>query len=184
MTHDRIVSERLELRPMSADFMQALFDARTDDAATLESVVLPAEWDVVGPHGWLASRIRRVRAVPGLAAWGLRTIIRRADQQVLGNIGFHEPPGMHPADGELPGVVESGFTVAAVFRRTGIASEAQRALMDWANREHGVRHFRLSIALTNVPSQRLAESLGFTQLGSYEHPARGTEYLYQFSFGD
>ncbi|MGE0431693.1 MAG: GNAT family N-acetyltransferase [Planctomycetota bacterium] len=174
-----IFTDHLELRPMTAAFMQALYDRRTADAAALESVRLPDEWDVIGPHDWLRARIMRVLAVPGLAEWSLRSIIRRDDQQVLGNIGFHEPPGMHPSDGERPGVVEFGFTVAPAFRRTGVAREASHALMDWATRVHGVCSFRLSIAPDNAASQGLAVAIGFRHVGEYEHDARGRQLLFE-----
>jgi RimJ/RimL family protein N-acetyltransferase len=174
-----ILTERLELRPMTVPFMQALYEGRLADAARLERVRLPDRWDLARPHWWLKARITRVEAVPGLAAWALRAIVRRTDTQVVGNIGFHEPPGMHPFEQEVPGIVEFGYGVAPEFRRQGYALEAAQGLIGWAHEEHRVRDFQLSIALDNVPSQQLAFKLGFTRHGEYVHPQRGTEYLYR-----
>lgn len=183
MTNDNIFTERLELRPMTALFMQALYDGRLGEAAALEQVKLPEAWDVAGPHWWLRARITRVTAVPGLAPWANRSIVRRADSQVVGNIGLHEPPGMHPYEQDVPGIVEFGYGVAPAFRRQGYALEAARGLMAWAHEVHTVRDFQLSIALDNVPSLQLAEKLGFTRHGEYVHPQRGTEYLYRLRVG-
>ena len=179
MIEGLILTERLELRPMTAAFMQALYEGRLAEAAGLEGVKLPDTWDLAGPHWWLRARISRVTAVPGLAAWALRSIIRRTDNQIVGNIGFHEPPGMHPFEQEVPGIVEFGYGIATEFRRLGYASEAAQGLVRCACEAHGVRDFQLSIALDNIPSQQLALKLGFTLFKEYAHPQRGNEYLYR-----
>jgi RimJ/RimL family protein N-acetyltransferase len=38
-------------------------------------------------------------------------------------------------------------------------------MLEWARREHGVRHFISSIEPSNGPSIRVIEKLGFTPLG-------------------
>ena len=179
MTRGTIFTERLELRPVSARFLQALYEGRLADAAGMEHVRLPENWEA-GPQWVLRAGASVVTAVPGLAPWGMRIMVRRADNQVVGNIGLHyQPPGMHIFEEDVPGIVEFGYGVAPQFRRQGYAFEAAKGLMDWAITVHGVRDFQLEIALDNVPSQQLAMKLGFTQHGEYVHPFRGKEYLYR-----
>jgi RimJ/RimL family protein N-acetyltransferase len=38
-------------------------------------------------------------------------------------------------------------------------------MLEWARREHGVRHFISAIEPSNAPSIRVIEKLGFTPLG-------------------
>ena len=179
MPEDSIFTQRLELRPRTAQFLQALYDGRLDEAAAKEKVKLPEGSDWVEDQWMLRARITVLTAVPGLTPWESRSMIRRADSQLVGNIGFHTPPGMHAFEKDVPGVVEFGYGVAPEFRRQGYALEAARGLMGWAREKHGVRDFQLSTAPDNVPSQQLMLKLGFTRHGEHVHPRRGTEYLYR-----
>jgi RimJ/RimL family protein N-acetyltransferase len=88
-------------------------------------------------------------------------VIRRDDGLLVANAGFHEPPGMHPRDEELPGVVEFGYGVAPPSRRMGYAYEASVGLIDWARTKHGLKIFQLSTAPSNLASKGLIEKLGF-----------------------
>jgi RimJ/RimL family protein N-acetyltransferase len=160
---DSILTDRLELRPLGVDSMTALFEGRFEEFARIEQIRLPeGRWDFLEPgHSWLPPRIRRVAAVPGLALWSNRIVIRREDGLLVANAGFHEPPGMHPRDEELPGVVEFGYGVAPPCRRMGYAYEASVGLIDWARTKHGLKIFQLSTAPSNLASKGLIEKLGF-----------------------
>ena len=63
------------------------------------------------------------------------------------------------------------------------ATEACRALMAWASERHGVSTFVLSIRPDNLPSQRLAEQLGFRQIGSHVDPIDGPEDILALHVG-
>jgi ribosomal-protein-alanine N-acetyltransferase len=160
---DSIITARLELRPMSVESMTALFEGRFDDFAQFERIKLPeGRWDFLEPvHSWLPPRIKRVAAVPGIALWSNRIVVRCEDAMLVANAGFHEPPGMHPRDNEFPGIVEFGYGVAPPFRRMGYAYEASVGLIEWARNEHGVERFQLSTAPSNLASKSLIEKLGF-----------------------
>ena len=69
---------------------------------------------------------------------------------MVGHAGFHGPPGVNGP--EKSGAVELGYTIFPDFRGRGLATEAARALMDWAEETHGIVHFIASIAPTNEPS--------------------------------
>jgi RimJ/RimL family protein N-acetyltransferase len=66
---------------------------------------------------------------------------------VIGDAGFHAPPD------EL-GEVSIGFGIVPAARRRGYASEALRALLDWALSRPEVRSVHADTDLVNLASQR------------------------------
>jgi len=82
---------------------------------------------------------------------------------MVGFVNFHGAPGVN--DTATPGALELGWTVFADDRRHGYATETANALMDWAAREHRVRHFISSTTPDNTPSLRVHEKLGFARTG-------------------
>ena len=158
-----LATPHLELPAFDLATLSALYDDRRNAAARLLRARLPLGWSIAG-EDWLALRITQVELDPHLAPWLLRAIVRRADRQLLGTVGFHGPPGSHPLEAEWPGVVEFGYSVAEGFRRNGYATEAARGLMEWG-REHGALTFVLSIRAANRASRRVAEKLGAAAYG-------------------
>ncbi len=75
--------------------------------------------------------------------------------------------------------MEIGYRVEPDVRRQGVASEAVRALFDWAATEHGVRRFRASIAPGNVPSLAIAARFGFRQVGVQMDEIDGEELVFE-----
>ena len=167
---------QLEVAPLDVCAMRALLDDRRDDAASAIDAVIPDGWSLQG-ESWLRIRIEQVEEDPSWAPWLLRSIVRRADQMLIGTVGFHGPPGSHLLEPESPGVVEFGYTVIDGFRSNGYATHAARALMDWGER-FGARRFVLSIAPANHASRRVAEKLGFEFEREYIHESRGRENLF------
>jgi len=68
-------------------------------------------------------------------------------------------------------------------RRQGYATEAARAMMDWAAREHGVERFFVSIAPDNASSLAMAAKLGFRQVGEQIDEQDGLEYVFELARG-
>jgi RimJ/RimL family protein N-acetyltransferase len=97
---------------------------------------------------------------------------------MVGHIGFHEAPGARYLEEWCPGGIELGFTVFPVYRRKGYAREASLALMEWANRTSAVTGFVLSVAPGNLPSRSLAQSLGFSRVGTHLDEVDGPEDVF------
>jgi [ribosomal protein S5]-alanine N-acetyltransferase len=95
--------------------------------------------------------------------WSLRAMVLRDEQRMVGFTSFHGPPGIN--DTGTAGAAEVGYTVFPESRCRGYATETCRAMLEWARREHGVRHFISGIEPSNGPSIRVIEKLGFTPLG-------------------
>jgi RimJ/RimL family protein N-acetyltransferase len=169
------VTAELELVPLSVALMQALVDGRRQNAERALDARIPLEWDL--PAWVLRMRIAQLEADPSAAPWLLRAIVRRDDRQLVGNVGFHAPPGQHPFESRWPGAVELGYDVVEAFRGRGYASRACAAAIAWAS-GHGARHVVLSIAPANAASLRVADRLGFELSNEYAHETRGLERLY------
>lgn len=60
-----------------------------------------------------------------LGAFGSYQVIRRADERVIGDVGFLGPPG-------ATGAVSVGCAITEDARRRGYATEALSALLGWA----------------------------------------------------
>jgi RimJ/RimL family protein N-acetyltransferase len=63
-----------------------------------------------------------------------------------------------------------GYWLAPEARGRGLATEAARALVEWATQEHGVRKLTLTAHPDNTASQRVAEKAGFRRVGLVPHP--------------
>ena len=78
---------------------------------------------------------------------------------MIGDLGFKGKPNRR-------GTVEIGYRVAPAYRRQGYASEATRALVDWALAQGGVERITAECNPDNVGSIRVLEKLGMRRLES------------------
>jgi len=81
-------------------------------------------------------------------------IVLQRDGTAIGDAGFHGPPS---DEGEL----EIGYALVPAARRLGLASEAVRLLIAWAQNQPGVRVITARVDHGNVASERLLNRLGF-----------------------
>lgn len=101
---------------------------------------------------------------PAWLPWSLRAVVLREPERVMvGYANFHGPPGVN--DLGAAGAAETGYTIFAAYRGRGFATELAQAMMDWAAREHGVRHFISGVTPDNAASLRVNEKLGFARTG-------------------
>lgn len=169
-----ILTERLELSPMTAAFMRASLDGKIREAEGELKIVVPAGWPKEARYV-LSLRLRQLDEDPSLEPWLLRAMVLPETRAMVGHIGFHTAPGPEYLEPYSPGAVEFGFTVYPPFRRQGYAREAAIAMMDWARRVHGVTSFVLCISPDNAASQGLAAQLGFVAIGSHLDEMDGPE---------
>lgn len=100
---------------------------------------------------------------PARLPWSVRAIVLRAERRMVGYVNFHGAPGVN--DTNVDGALELGWTVFARDQRKGYATETASALMTWATRTHGIRHFISSTTPENAASLRVHEKLGFARTG-------------------
>lgn len=169
-----IRSERLELVAFSPTAMRAVLDRDLETAGAELDAGLPG--DLRERLGDLFEmRLGDVARDPSVRPWIARAMIltdQLGVRRLVGSVGFHGPPNED-------GLVEIGYHVEPGFRRRGFATEAVRALLDWAAREHGTRRFRASIAPANVASLAVIARLGFRLAGSQWDRVDGEELVFE-----
>ena len=176
MSDPIIHSDRLDLHPIPA----ALYEAslRGDEAAAAQALgcTVPGEW--YDYRNLMSMRLSQLRADPSLAPWLLRAVVQRSECTIVGRIGFHTSPRPGCLGDIAPGAVEFGYAIFPPWRRHGYAREACIALMRWAETEHQVHRFILSISPSNVASLGLAHQLGFVRIGEHMDDEDGIEDIY------
>jgi len=171
-----IVSERLDLVPMSGTFLAWSAAGRWDDAASELGAAVPEDWHA--SRGLAQMWWERHQADPAFVSWGPRALILRSEGRMAGHAGFHFPPGHASLESTAPGGVELGYTVFASDRGQGLATEAGRALLAWAAGQ-GAASCVVSISPDNAPSLAVARKLGFvTKVGHHIDPEDGPEDVY------
>jgi ribosomal-protein-alanine N-acetyltransferase len=100
--------------------------------------------------GWMA-------ADPDATGWGAWYVVRREDQLLVGSVGLKGRP--------RDGTAELGYTLVAEAQGRGYATEAARALVDWAFAHADVRRVCAQTFPHHVPSLRVMERLGFSYAG-------------------
>jgi RimJ/RimL family protein N-acetyltransferase len=97
-------------------------------------------------------------------------MVLRGTGRIVGQAGFHEPPG---ADG----TVELGYEVVPRHRRHGYAREAVLALMAWARGTGRVKRFRACVTPANLASREFLGTLGFERSGHRIDAVDGLELV-------
>ena len=80
-------------------------------------------------------------------------IVRRADNAVIGDCGFHGPP-------DDDGTVLIGYGIAESARGHGFATEAVEALIGFAHLQHGVTKVVADTTRSNPASVRVLQKAG------------------------
>jgi RimJ/RimL family protein N-acetyltransferase len=133
---DPIRTSRLDLVPMTPEFLAASLQKERAKLGLLLDVEIPDDWP--DEPRWPQRRLDQLRKDPTLQPWLLRAIVLRSERRMIGHIGFHTRPGEEYLQELAPGGVEFGYTVFENNRRRGYAREACEALLEWAHRSHGV----------------------------------------------
>jgi RimJ/RimL family protein N-acetyltransferase len=173
---DIIHSPRLELIALSTNFLDASLRDDLETASRFIGFDIPSDW--LEAKWLMEMRLAKMREDPALGPWLLRAVGLRETKTMIGFIGFHTLPGADYLKSYAPGSVEFGYTIFPDYRGKGYASEAAKALMDWATREHAVSRFVVSISPTNEPSLRIAQKFGFRKVGSFTDPEDGVEDVF------
>ncbi|MDA3644769.1 GNAT family N-acetyltransferase [Saccharopolyspora indica] len=138
-----LITERLVLRTWTADEATAVLDGTRSPHWAAD---FPAEGDRV-----IAGLLGENPA--WLGAHGHRLVVERASGSVVGSIGLFWPPN--------DGVLEIGYGIVASRRGRGYATEAARALAEFALTAPDVHTVSAGVELSNPSSVRVLEKAGF-----------------------
>lgn len=172
-TRTRLLTERLELVPLSAAALDALDRgeaaqfARTTQTAVVSRLRPPSLFDDAIPRV-----LEAVSASPADVCWWSWLAIERASRAPVGVVGFGGPP-----DGN--GVLTIGYATYPAFRGRGLTAESVTALIDWAFEDPRVALVRATIPPENVPSRGVAERAGMTLIGPDVDPEAGEVLVYE-----
>ena len=93
-----------------------------------------------------------------LGPFGTYQVIRRADDKVIGDVGFMGPP-------DPTGAVNVGCAITEDARGQGYGTEAMQALLQWAREQPGLTCVLADTTRSNLASQRLLERVGLHRVG-------------------
>jgi RimJ/RimL family protein N-acetyltransferase len=151
--------------------------SRPEDAATISAyrsdpnVNRQQGWDRTDLEGVLADIVEMSGRSPGEpGGWVQFTVEERGGGRIVGDVG------LSVADGE-PGVIKVGYTIDPAFQGLGYATEAIRALVEYAFGTLGAEVVRAHASAENAPSIRVAEKIGMRLVERVEH-REGDEVWY------
>lgn len=151
--------------------------SRPEDAATISAyrsdpnVNRQQGWERTDLEGVLADIVEMSGRSPGEpGGWVQFTVEERGGGRIVGDVG------LSVADGE-PGVIKVGYTIDPAFQGLGYATEAIRALVEYAFETLGAEVVRAHASAENAPSIRVAEKIGMRLVERFEH-REGDEVWY------
>ena len=113
------------------------------------------------------ARLLRYAGTWALFGYGFWVIRDKQSGQFIGEVGFHNlQRETKPPLGDCP---ELGFGLISAAHGKGFATEAARAVLDWADLAWGERETVCMIAPDNVPSLRIANKLGYVETAQAEY---------------
>jgi ribosomal-protein-alanine N-acetyltransferase len=167
-------TERLELRPLGADDLEAL--AAGDGAALTRRLGAVFAAPVKPPPlfgdeiPYYAGRLRRHPEDLGWVAW---VSFLQSSREAVGVCGLGGGPDRH-------GVFTIGYSVYPAHQGKGYATEAMARLLQWAfaQASRGPKLARATIPTWNAASIRVVEKLGMTLTGTSVNKEVGDVLLY------
>jgi ribosomal-protein-alanine N-acetyltransferase len=148
---------RLELITCSFSVANAL-SADVEVGGRLLGARVPNDWPDPELAEFLPFYAKMLQEDPLILGFGIWLLIERESRTVVGSAGFQGRPN---GDGE----VEIGYGVHVDFRNRGYATEAARALVEWALQQPGVKRVIAHCDQDNVPSHRVVAKAGLVQRG-------------------
>lgn len=168
-------SERLTLTPLTAAAVEALL---TGDHARLHSITGAEFPQPAAPPPYMADALpvvrERLRAHPAEAPWWNWVIVERASGRAVGSVAFGGQP-------DAAGSVLIGYAMYPEFEGLGYATEAVKAMIDWAFHQPGVKLVRALAPVWNTPALRVAENVGMRPVAANEDDDLGEVLTYAVS---
>ena len=158
-------TERLLLRRYAMEDFDALYEILSDPETMRH---YPAPFDAERVRGWIAWNLDNYEKY----GFGLWAVVRKDTGEFIGDCGLT----LQNIDGEtLP---EIGYHIHKKYWRQGYASEAARAVRDWAFRNTGYDALYSYMKYTNEGSWRTAMANGMRKVKAYADPKNGISWAF------
>ena len=158
-------SERLIMRELRPDDFEALYRVFSDPGI---SRFYPYDFDEDIVRGWIDRNIGRYRVF----GFGLWAVCLRDTGELIGDCGLT----MQIIDGQVR--PEIGYHIRRDMQRQGYASEAARAVRDWAFEHTPFNEIYSYMQSANIPSRRTAEAYGCRFVREYPDEPNGVSAFY------
>lgn len=173
-----IETPRLRLVSMSAQLLRLLIEGKFEEARNVAGFGLPDGCLPPESEFWVTRTLRMTEGDPEQRSWMMhRAIVHKENNKMIGHIRFHHKPPDPDLQNLSKCAVELGYAIDPSCRRKGYGKESAVAMMEWAHSERGVSTFFLSISPSNLPSLKLAASMGFRKVGEKMDDIDGLEYI-------
>lgn len=157
-----IFAGRVTLKPVSSAYDRAIYREFTEEVAKYTFPKPPD--DIEGTRAFIADAREKMDRGTEITV----AVIDRSTGNFLGCAGLHRIDTREP---------EIGIWLAKSAQGQGYGKEVVTALMGWADANLGYDSFVYPVVKENLPSRKLAESLGGTVFGEGKMTdARGGEH--------
>jgi RimJ/RimL family protein N-acetyltransferase len=170
-----IVTERLLLHTLPPPLVALLASGDWDGARATDPPYDIAPDTFSDDEHVLLLRQAQLAEDPDEEPWLMRVAVVIGTRQVVGRVGFHQPP-------DAEGVVEIGYSVTPRFRRQGFAVEMARGLIEWAA-SRGCTACLASARPDNTASLATIAKLGFVKVGEQLDEIDGVEWVHRLELG-
>ena len=151
----QLETQRLKLLPFTLELKKVTLTERARLAGLL-GVAIPDAWPGADLLEALPFFIEAMEQDPMGLVWD-GIILHKADQIVIGGIGFHGPP-------DEAGSVEIGYNIIPAYEGQGYATEMTRRVIEWAFQMPGIQMITAECLDDNLGSIRILEKVGMRRL--------------------
>lgn len=171
----RISSERLDLVAMTWEIVDALIGGDADRLARLTGARfrVPVQPPPLTRDALPFMR-DRLNSDPTEVGWSQWLILLRETGSAAGSAGFVGKP-------DDAGVVTLGYSIYPEFEGRGVATEAARALIEWAFDQAEVIRVRATIPPWHAASLRVARKANMKRVGTAHDDEAGEVLVYEKS---
>jgi [ribosomal protein S5]-alanine N-acetyltransferase len=155
-----IVTPRLHLHALTRAEIELLINAQFDQVANLRHISIPPAWHQANVLNALPLITTDMARSVSDERW-VWIICETTSQTLIGDIGFHQPLTSQPP-------IEVGYAIIEQFQGRGYATEAARALLQWAFAQPEPQRIIARVSPENVASQKVALAAGMQQCAAGE----------------
>lgn len=171
-----ITTPRLLLRLIDNTVAEAILAGDLQTAGQMMGVAINE--DLLDYHSSFKYGQKQLEDDPLYSPWSARAIILPDEKIMIGLIRFHNRPDPEYIYDYGKNAAEFGYSIFLNYRQRGYATEAVKAMMDWAAQEFGICRFLASVSPDNTASLRLITKLGFTKVDEIMDDVDGMEHVF------